>query len=504
MKFPRASGILLHPTSLPGRYGIGDLGPQAFRFIEFLHDAGQKLWQVLPLGPTGDGDSPYQLFSAFAGNPLLISPEGLVARGWLQPSDIAHPPVFPDGRMDSALVRRWKFPLLDRAFSNFRPDAYYRAFLEDNAGWLDDFALFLALKDEHGGKPWTEWEREAASREPAALARWRKCLAREIGVIKFRQFAFFEQWQDLKDRCRRLGIRIMGDIPIYVSHDSADVWAHPDLFELDADGRPAFVSGVPPDYFSETGQLWNNPTYNWPAMEKAGWRWWIDRFHFTLRTVDIARLDHFRGFEAYWRVPAAEETAVNGKWVKAPGDKLFSACQAALGELPFVAENLGVITDDVEGMRRRFGFPGMSVLQFAFGTDPQAASFQPHNYEREVAAYTGTHDNDTTLGWWNGSGNGDPRSPEQISRERENAARYLDLGGREVNWAFIHAVMSSVADTAIVPVQDAAGLGSEARMNVPGSATGNWTWRLTEGQLTPEIARRLREMSETYGRAKAR
>jgi 4-alpha-glucanotransferase len=488
MNFPRSSGILLHPTSLPGSFGIGDLGPEAHRFADFLHAAGQHIWQVLPLGPTGYGDSPYQCFSAFAGNPLLISPEKLVEHGYLQPSEIRHTQDFPDAEVDFNRVVPFKLDLLRRAFRSFRPTSEFDTFRQRTGFWLDSFARFQALKKANGGRAWTEWTTHDP--DPA-----------EMDAQRFFQFEFFRQWDELKLRCQELGIQIMGDIPIYVAHDSEDVWSHPELFQLDDAGRPTFVSGVPPDYFTADGQLWGNPVYRWDHLAQTGFVWWIERFQAILSVVDMVRLDHFRGFEAYWEVPAADKTARNGRWVKGPGAALFTALQAALGELPIVAENLGVITPEVEALREQFHFPGMSVLQFAFGTDPQAPTFRPHNYPREVVAYTGTHDNDTTVGWWRSSGAGDStRTLEQIQKELAFTRDYLNTDGSEIHWTFIRTVFASVAATAIVPLQDVLGLGSEARMNLPGSTKHNWLWRFRAGDLTPAILDRLKRLAELYDR----
>jgi 4-alpha-glucanotransferase len=492
MRFARSSGILLHPTSLASPYGIGDLGSEARRFVDFLAAAGQSLWQVLPLGPTGYGESPYQCFSAWAGNPLLISLDALGA-------GVGAPPEFSANRVDFERVVPWKMGLLRK----MAPDkgAGFESFSEQNRLWLDDFALFVALKEHHGGVAWTEWEEGARDREPNALAKWREKLAASMATQKFLQFVFYEQWRELREYARGRGIRIMGDLPIYVAHDSADVWANRRFFQLDAQGRPLVVSGVPPDYFSKTGQLWGNPIYDWEALAHDGYRWWLDRFRAAFQMVDMIRLDHFRGFEAYWEVPAGEPTAVNGRWVKGPGSALFRAAKEALGELPLVAENLGVITPEVEAIREECGFPGMAVLQFAFGTDPQAPTFRPHNYPREVVAYTGTHDNDTTVGWWSSQAATDStRSEEDIRRERDFAQRYLNTDGREIQWAFIRALEASVADTVLIPLQDVLGLGTEARMNQPATAGGNWRWRYRAGALKPELAARLREMAELYER----
>jgi 4-alpha-glucanotransferase len=509
MNFARSSGILLHPTSLPGRFGVGDLGPEAYRFADFLARAGQRIWQVLPLGPTGFGDSPYQCFSAFAGNPLLVSLERLVQDGDLSPGQLAENlPPLPARHVDYGRVIQHKLPLLKQAAENFCARASatrredYETFCRQNAPWLDNYALFMALKEAQGGEGvWNRWERDLAAREPGALARWKERLAEKIEIQKYGQYQFFKQWSELKAYCHARGIRIMGDIPIFVAHDSADVWARPELFHLDANGNPSVQAGVPPDYFSATGQLWGNPLYRWDVMAETGYSWWIDRCRSALRLVDIIRLDHFRAFEAYWEVPGGETTAINGRWVKAPGRELFEAVQKTLGDLPIVAETLGVITPEVEALRDRFGFPGMGILQFAFGTDPQAPEFKPHNYRRHFVVYTGTHDNDTTIGWWTSSGVGDStRTAENIRAEREFTLEYLGTDGREMNWAFIRAVLASVADIAIIPLQDILGLGSEARMNLPASRSGNWRWRFTADQLTPEICERLREMTAIYER----
>jgi 4-alpha-glucanotransferase len=510
MSFPRASGILLHPTSLPGRFGIGDLGPEAYRFVDFLAAAGQKIWQVLPLTPTGYGDSPYQALSSSAGNPLLISPELLLRDGYLDEADLSGAPSSPPDRIDYGAVIAFKRPLLQRAFRNFESRApiadreAFRSFCTRSGASLEDYALFMALKDAHGGAAWTRWPHDIAQRQPTALRRWTGRLRAEIAERKFEQFLFARQWLALKRYCQDRGIRILGDLPIYVAHDSDEVWAHPDLFRLDSDGNPLVVAGVPPDYFSATGQLWGNPIYRWDRLAEDGYRWWIERFRVTLTLVDMIRLDHFRGFEAYWEVPASEPTAVNGRWVQGPGAALFEAVEKALGRLPIVAENLGFITPEVEALRKRFGFPGMSILQFAFGTDPQARTFRPHTYPRNLVAYTGTHDNDTTVGWWTSRGTGDStRSAEEVRREREFARRYLGAekaGPGELHWVFIRALLASVADTVIVPLQDVLGLGSEARMNQPATWGNNWRWRYKAEMLTEEVQERLREMTVLYDR----
>ena len=507
MRFPRSSGILLHPTSLPGPYGIGDLGPEARRFVDFLAQAGQTLWQVLPLGPTGFGDSPYQCFSALAGNPLLISPERLLEQGLLDGAELDEAPGLPESEVDFARLIPWKTALLESAARRFlrgalpSDQASFESFCDLNRDWLDDFALFMVLKQHHGDAVWTRWEPAIRWRDAEALAAWREKLSEPIAIQKFLQFAFFSQWREIRDYAHARGVRLMGDLPIYVAHDSADVWVNPQYFELDSEGNPKVVAGVPPDYFSATGQLWGNPIYNWGALESDGYRWWLRRFRAALDLVDMIRLDHFRGFEAYWEVPAIETTAVHGRWVKGPGSQLFRVARQALGELPLVAENLGVITPEVEAIRHEFGFPGMTILQFAFGNDPQASTFRPHNYPREVVAYTGTHDCDTTVGWWTSEGRGEStRSVEDIRRERDFVRAYLNTDGREIHWVFIRALLASVADTVLIPLQDILGLGSEARMNQPATLGGNWRWRCGPGMLTDEIANRLAELTRIYER----
>jgi 4-alpha-glucanotransferase len=508
MPVRRSSGVLLHPTSLPGGFGIGDLGPGAFEFIDLLASAGQRLWQVLPLGPTGYGDSPYQCFSACAGNPLLISLERLIEDGLLTETEVRHQHVGTTGGVDFPAVlahRRALWPrVLDRFDAAGGPPVRDRfdRFCSAQASWLDDFALFMAVKDAHAQATWTAWEPDIARRDPSAIARWSVHCAREIRLHQLAQFLFFEQWQRVRDACRARSIQIMGDLPIFVAHDSADVWARRELFRLDSDGRPTVLAGVPPDYFSATGQLWGNPHYRWDVLAQTGYAWWIDRVRVLLALVDRVRVDHFRGFEAAWEVPGDASTAVHGVWREGPGAALFEAVRSALGmdRLPFVAENLGVITPEVEALRERLGFPGMAILQFAFGNDPQASSFKPHNYPRNLVVYTGTHDNDTIVGWWTGMDGPGTRSPGEIENERDHARRYLGLDGREVHWEFIRAALASVADAAIVPAQDLLGLGSEARMNRPGTASGNWRWRLVPGQLARRTAHRLAVMAETYDR----
>ncbi|MGO8794848.1 MAG: 4-alpha-glucanotransferase [Candidatus Sulfotelmatobacter sp.] len=507
MKFPRCSGVLLHITSLPARFGIGDLGASAFEFADFLASAEQKLWQVLPLNPTGYGDSPYQCFSAFAGNPMLLSLERLRDRGLLDASDLARPPAFPEDSVDYGRVIEFKLEALRRAAQAFLSDgshadrAAFESFCERERAWLDDYALFMALKDQHRGAIWTTWDTAFRRRDSQVLEVRSGKLAPQINAFKFWQFEFFRQWAKLKEYCEQRGIHFMGDVPIYIAHDSADVWAHPELFQLDQSGNPAVVSGVPPDYFSATGQLWGNPIYRWEVSAASGHEWWIERFRAALTLFDIVRLDHFRGFESYWEIPAGETTAIHGRWVKGPGEEFLAALQNALGALPIVAENLGVITPPVEKLRTQFGLPGMSLLQFAFGTDPQGPSFRPHNYSRDLVAYTGGHDNDTTVGWWTGGTGDSTRTPEDVRQEHEFARAYLNFhDDAEIPWVMIRAVLASVADVAIVPLQDVLGLGAEARMNLPGRVSGNWKWRYRPGDLTNDLSARLKALTAMYDR----
>lgn len=501
----RVAGVLLHPTSLPGRFGIGELGPAALAFLDFLQQSGQSLWQVLPLGPTGFGDSPYQCLSAFAGNPLLVSPERLQQDGLLESGDLEGLPALPEESVDFGAVIALKARLLSRAFTVFERQAggtqraAFEAFVERQRHWLDDFASFLALKRANGGAAWTDWPSDLAAREPGALAAARRELERERQEVAFEQWLFFTQWASLRDAARQRGVRLMGDVPIFVAHDSADVWAHPELFHLGAEGRPSLQAGVPPDYFSASGQLWGNPLYRWDALARSGFRFWVDRLRAVLELVDVVRLDHFRGFEACWEVPAGAATAAEGRWSPGPGAALFEALSESLGSLPMVAEDLGVITPEVAALRDRFGLPGMAVLQFAFEGEAGANPFLPHNLERHMVAYTGTHDNDTVTGWWESRGES-TRSADAIEQERRRALVYLGGDGREVHWDFVRALFVSAADTVVVPLQDLLGLGNEARLNLPGRGRGNWGWRHRAGDLTPALRGRLRELTEVSGR----
>jgi len=502
----RASGILLHPTSLPGDFGIGDLGRHAFAFVDFLNRTKQTYWQILPLGPTGYGDSPYQCFSAFAGNTLLISPELLVDDGFLTTEQITDRPGFQPHKVDYGAVHEWKNRILPLAFEGLHHITSadlrdnFETFIRDNESWLDDYALYRAIKASQGQKAWYEWDEPLRRRDTTALDHAAERLFSAVLAEKFYQFLFFRQWNAVKEYANRHGVRIVGDVPIFIALDSADVWRHQNLFKLNADGSPKVVAGVPPDYFSQTGQLWGNPIYDWDAMRRDGFRWWIDRVRSMLQTVDVVRIDHFRGFAAAWEVPGGDKTAENGQWVDVPGKELFDALKNSLGHLPFWAEDLGVITPDVEELRDGFGFPGMRILQFAFGGDPRNHDL-PHNYINNCVAYTGTHDNDTTVGWWHSqAGAGSTRDAGEIGREHDFCMRYLDTDGTEIHWDFVRAVWSSVANTAVAPLQDLLGLGTEARMNLPASTSGNWHWRFHEEAITPDIEVRLRELTEVFGR----
>jgi 4-alpha-glucanotransferase len=490
----RAAGILLHPTSLPGPDGVGDLGPAAYRFVDWLARARQGIWQVLPLGPTGGDNSPYAAASAFAGNPLLVSLERLRDLG-IGPGPVADEPVVAQADFDR--VRRDKLARLRRAWQEFakRGDRVEQmeAQRADNP-WLGDYALFAAIKDVQRGRAWTTWPEELRRRDPDALRRFHEEHRDVVGFHGFLQHAFGEQWAELKRYANGRGVRLMGDVPIFVAHDSADVWARSELFRLDAQGRPTEVAGVPPDYFSPTGQLWGNPLYRWDAMAGDGYAWWAERFRRLLSQVDLARIDHFRGFVAHWTVPAAEKTAIKGHWEPAPGAELFRAVERALGEeLPFVAEDLGTITPDVEAVRAELTYPGMKVLHFAFGSD-NANPYLPHTYQRDCVVYSGTHDNDTSVGWY--------KSLDEPMRHR--VRHYLGVSGQDIAWDLIRAALASVADTAIVPLQDVLSLGSEARMNVPGQPLGNWAWRFLPGQLDSFAADRLGALTCVYARESVR
>ncbi len=494
MTFKRSAGILFHPTSLPGPYGIGDLGPQAYRFADFLAEAGCKLWQILPLGPTGYGDSPYQCFSAFAGNPYLVSPDVLLDQGLLTQDDLSDMPAWNPQRVDFGGLFDWKPKLLDRAYARFEAmppgalRAEFDAFCADNDSWLDDFALFMALKDANGGRPWTAWELPLRTRRKEALEAAYQAQRPAILRQKFRQFLFFRQWNALRDYLHEKEIQIIGDIPIFVAMDSADAWSHPDLFFLDANGKPTVVAGVPPDYFSTTGQLWGNPLYRWSAHKKDGYHWWIERISAVLQTVDIVRIDHFRGFAGYWEIPGDAQTAEKGRWVPGPGEDFFNTVREALGELPIIAEDLGEITPDVIVLRDQFGLPGMKIYQFAFSGPDNA--FLPQYYSQNYVVYTGTHDNDTAWGWYRSA----------PPHEQDFARRYLNTDGSDFAWDLIRSAWRSVATFALAPLQDFLDLGPEARMNFPGKVDGYWTWRVDESALSEELKNRIRELNYLYAR----
>jgi 4-alpha-glucanotransferase len=490
----RRSGLLLHPTSLPSRYGIGDLGPTAFEFLRYLERGRQTLWQVLPLGPTGFGDSPYASPSAFAGNPLLIAPELLVDDGLLERAELDQLAQLPCDRIDFGVVGPLKQRVLQTAFERARGRKDLReridAFRRAHSYWLDDYALFSAL-DERFNCHWSDWDPALRDRQPEAIAAARDQFSHRIDFFTFCQFSFFEQWTKLRARANQLDIHVVGDIPIFVAYDSADVWAHRRLFKLDELGHPRVVAGVPPDYFSATGQLWGNPLYDWDAMAADGYAWWIARFRHLAELVDLVRIDHFRGFEAAWEVPSDAPTAVTGAWVPGPGTAVFDAIRLAHGSVPVIAEDLGMITDEVRALLQRTGFPGMKVLHFAFGDDARNP-YLPHNYESpNCVVYTGTHDNDTTVGWFSHASN----------QERSSVLRYLGSSdGSDIAFDLMRAALGSTARTAIIPLQDVLGLGSEARMNTPGATLGNWNWRVCEDQLDPHCADRLRDLTEIYGR----
>ncbi len=495
MKFERSSGVLLHPTSLPGKFGIGDLGKNAYTFVDMLAECKQKLWQICPLGPTGYGDSPYQCFSAFAGNPLLINLDILEEEGLLSHEDLTLDTPFEAKSVDYWPVIQKKTALLKKAYTNFWEIAprekkkQYEEFCETQSDWLEDYALFMALKEYHDGAVWNTWESKLVKRDPDTLASWRSKLADEISYQKFIQHLFFEQWFALKSYANEKGIKIVGDIPIFVAFDSADAWSNPDLFFFDDDGKPTYVAGVPPDYFSPTGQLWGNPLYRWDVMKERGYTWWISRFSQTLEMVDILRLDHFRGFAKYWRIAAEQDTAIHGTWEPGPGSDLFTTVEAELGKLPIIAEDLGVITPDVVTLREAFNFPGMKILQFAFDSG-EDNDYLPHTYEKNCVVYTGTHDNDTTKGWY----------AKCSAQDREWVNAYLNTDGKDICWVFIRAAWASVADIAVAPLQDFLCLGSEARMNTPGTAGGNWKWRFTWDMINKDVMERLKGLTEIYGR----
>ena len=496
MKLTRSSGILLHPTSLPGPYGIGDLGPQARRWVDFLAESSTGLWQILPLGPTGYGDSPYQTFSSLAGNPYLISPDDLLQKGLLHPDDLSSLPEFNPLAVEYGEVIYWKLNLLNRSFLRFQRErgeiqGEAEGFFSRQGEWLEDYSLFMALKEFYGGKPWISWRTEYRDRYPEALAHFRENYGLAIKRQKYFQYLFHQQWNDLHDYAKERGVRIIGDLPIFIAHDSAEAWADRELFFFDEEGSPTVVAGVPPDYFSETGQLWGNPLYRWEVHKREGYSWWLKRLRSIFGLVDIVRLDHFRGFVNYWEIPAGEETAVTGHWVPGPGAEFLDRVKVEFDSLPFIAEDLGKISPEVYQLRDRFNLPGMKILLFAFDSG-ETNQFLPHHYPENCVVYTGTHDNDTALGWFDRSG----------EEEKEFALGYLASSGEDIAWDLIKAAWGSRAVFAIAPLQDLLGLDNSARMNFPGTPQGNWRWRFAETDLSEELKNRLREVNFHYRRSK--
>lgn len=491
----RKSGVLLHITSLPGDEGIGTLGKEAFRFVDFLKETGQKLWQILPLGPVGSGFSPYQCYSAFAGYPMLIDLEVLLDEELLVETDLQDRPFFKKTKVEFEKVEQWKYPVLEKAFGNFKnkqankfKDEYWH-FLDEHGWWLNDHALFMAAREYFGDVSWNEWEEEIKFRQGEALEKLRGKLANKIDYHKFLQFMFFRQWHRLKKYANENGVNIFGDVPLYVSGDSSDIWANTDIFLLDNDLEPTLVGGVPPDYFSETGQLWGNPVFNWQRLKEREYDWWMARLHFNLRMFDVVRIDHFRGLESFWAVPAGEETAINGEWLPAHGYEMLNLLRSQIGDLPFIAEDLGIITPEVDKLRKDFGLPGMKVLQFAFTTDSTNKDL-PHNYSRNYVVYTGTHDNNTTLGWI-----------DAVEKEEKDLVlQYFSEDRKEALIEVIKLAMASVAETAILPMQDVLGLDAKSRMNIPGTANGNWGWRLQWKQLKVWQKKFLKTIAKLYNR----
>ena len=500
MKFNRESGILLHPTSLPSKYGIGDLGKEAYEFIDFLYNSKQRLWQVLPLGPVGYGESPYQSFSAFAGNTMLISIDKMIELNLLTIEDVLPVPDFSEIKVDFESVKEYKLELFKLAFNRFSAteNKSFENFVEENFNWLEEYSFFMALKDHFGGVAWNCWEKSIAKREAHAIEYYKNLLKDEIVYQKFLQFLFFSQWLELKAYANEKDIKIIGDIPIFISNDSSDAWSQRELFEIDEDGNPTKVAGVPPDFFSETGQYWGNPHYKWEEIENSQFKWWVDRFERLLKVVDVIRIDHFRGFEAYWEIPGCETIAVNGRWVKAPGSKLFATIEKHLGKLPIIVEDLGVITKEVEELKEEFDFPGMKILQFTFGKGAEER-FLPHNYETDSIVYTGTHDNSTTVGWYKASLKTQPEAMEQLAKYFDIAE---DVSPEDICWKLIEIAFRCNSVIAIVPMQDLLCLDDDARMNIPSTIGGNWDWRFDKEQDTEKIKKRLIELSETYNRNK--
>ena len=489
----RSSGILLHPTSLPGKYGIGSLGEEARKFVDWLSESGQKVWQILPLGPTDFSHSPYQCYSAFAGNADLIDLDQLVEMGLLESSELIVNKKFPTEEVDFHSVRKFREPHLHKAFLRFREiggfgwDDYIR-FWSENAWWLESWSLFYACRKNIKGKDWSYWEESLVKRKNETLHLYYRTYREDVEYQRFLQFVFFRQWHSLKSYANSKGIKIFGDIPLYVSYDSADVWANQELFLLDEKRKPTKVGGVPPDYFSETGQLWGNPLFNWGKLKLQNYDWWIARLHFNLGMFDLVRIDHFRGLESFWAVPYTEKTAINGKWLKANGDAMLAILQSQIGTLPIIAEDLGTITEEVNDLRKKYSLPGMKVLQFAFASDAENEHL-PHNYEQDFVAYTGTHDNDTTSNWLK----------TVKGEERDHLRKYFGTAKMDQS-KMIRAVLGSVAQMAILPLQDVLGLDATARMNTPGTIVGNWKWKLTSLDILKENGEWLKEMTELYGR----
>ncbi|OPY75112.1 MAG: 4-alpha-glucanotransferase [Syntrophorhabdus sp. PtaU1.Bin050] len=498
----RGSGILLHITSLPSAYGIGDLGPEAWAFADFLEGAGQRYWQILPLNPTDPiyGNSPYSSISAFAGNTLLISPDRLFEEGLLSRDDLIPIPLFPETKCDFSEVIRYKDRVLERVYQNFvlrgKERESFAVFCADNSAWLDDFALFVVLKKRFDERIWNQWPKELRDRDPGSLRSVQLECAGELEEVKYRQYLFFKQWYLLKAYCQEKGIDLFGDLAIYVSFDSADVWANPDIFNLDSEKRPAFVSGVPPDYFSETGQLWSNPVYRWEVLKESGYRWWMERIGHHAGLFNVVRIDHFRGLVAYWEIPAGEKTAINGRWVEGPAEDFLKAVTEHFPDLPLIAEDLGMITPDVRDVMDRFGLPGMKVLMFAFSEDNPDHPYLPHTYKENCVVYTGTHDNNTARGWFEN---------EASHEEKKRLFQYLgkEVSVDEVSWAFIRMAVMSGARWAILPMQDVLGLGEESRMNKPSVPLGNWEWRLLRGQLSAHISESLRQITTESARTRS-
>ena len=495
--FTRSSGILLHPTSLPGKYGIGTLGNEAKKFIDFLEKSNQKLWQIFPLGPTGYGDSPYQCFSAFAGNPYLIDFEELFLLNFLDKSEVENTHLSDnDNYINYGLIYENKLPLLKKAYDNYKllvPKNIkkdFENFKKSNEFWLEDYSLFISIKNHFNGKSWSEWDNDIKNRKSSAIKKYKLELSEEIEYQNFIQFLFFRQWNNIKSYANSKNIKVIGDIPIFVAFDSADAWSNPELFLFDEDRKPIKVAGVPPDYFSETGQLWGNPLYNWEALKKENYKWWIDRVKFNLTTCDIIRIDHFRGFDSYWAIPAGEKTAINGTWEKGPGMDLFNAIKKELGDLPIIAEDLGNLTPSVIQLRKDSTFPGMKILQFAFDSGEEN-DYLPHTYYKNSVVYTGTHDNDTIVGWYK----------KAKAADKKWVKDYLDISNdKEIHWNFIKSAWGSIADIAIAPIQDFLGLDDKSRINTPGVASGNWRWRLSENDLTDELAKKIAYITKIYGR----